>query len=516
MADRSIRGISLEGFEYDATELIALEEVLSLESGPVDLGQEGFWFDIVRGRWAAVAERLLEVMRYQIRDFSQPPPLSKGHIEQLLNEVGLNDRVLEFVARFALHLVSKSEHVSNGKALARQLIRQLRAAVNHGNPAEYVRAQQAAEAARDNNPAGLNFPGYTPADIPVQPHDYRFETAKDALGWGVFNLGPKLWALAGRQPSMPAYPQPEFASHPMIKAEDGTIRVALFSDSGTGTYPGRYVMRQVARQQCQQAVHLGDIYYTGTPEETRTHFAEPAEEIMRDADLFVLPGNHEMYGGGWAFAEFIAEKQAEKPGRVTQRQTGLNFCLTSDTHQIIGLDTEWAGAKYPPHGRVQRRALLDWLGARLSEGADKVNILVTSNQPYGLGTRKTTALYDDIEKTIDDRVQAWFWGNEHCCVLFEPGNFDFVGACIGHGGYPYQRLRKVQLKKSGAPIAWHDADARHAGIANVPQAAGNNGFCVLTLRPTGIVSLQYIDWRGQPVQRFDLHPDGQRLRIERV
>ena len=57
--------------------------------------------------------------------------------------------------------------------------------------------------------------------------------------------------------------------------------VALLADWGTGGSPAMSVLKSAASHVPDVLVHLGDVYYSGTPLEWRTNFVEPVEQIIR-------------------------------------------------------------------------------------------------------------------------------------------------------------------------------------------------------------------------------------------
>lgn len=57
----------------------------------------------------------------------------------------------------------------------------------------------------------------------------------------------------------------------------------------------------LAAQRPDVAIHLDDIYYSGTPAECDAHFLAPLRAAMPDTRLFSLCGNHDMYSGGTGY-----------------------------------------------------------------------------------------------------------------------------------------------------------------------------------------------------------------------
>lgn len=474
-----------------------LEKALSSELEAIR--SEDTW-DVERG---LVGDRLyralLRRLQYSAPNPAEPPPLTTSQLQSLL-DLGFNEPwILMIFAKIGLGRIAKDEPIENPELLAAQLLEQAQAGLHAGDLARHIWERQQAAADSIKVPDDFTFPGYDPAYAEVQPADYRFETARDALGWAVFALGPHTLTASGNA----AEPAP-FPTHGtnnycylMKPGADGTITVSLFADAGTGTYPGLYVIRQVARRKSNYAVHLGDVYYAGRRSEFSRNFTEPLQSVMEHSDLYVLAGNHEMLAGGWNLADFVHGKREPAAGRVAQHQEGFYFCLYDDKVQLVAIDTEWYGQDDVTDQQFE------WLGKRLEDGrqSGRLTVLLTSRQPFGFGSTKLTRLGRKLKPFANEGlIHAWFWGNVHYGALFKPNphkDIPYVGSCIGFGGYPYIRLPDEKIDTCRTEPDWVERDPRHLGIASAPQEQGNNGFCVLTIQPNGDLGLEYVDWRGQ-------------------
>ncbi len=88
-------------------------------------------------------------------------------------------------------------------------------------------------------------------------------------------------------------------------------RIALVSDWGTGAGPALGVVRQIAMQSPDIVVHLGDIYFSGTPRECTASFYDIVQSVLDRAHtnipVYALAGNHDMYSGGKGYYDLIDE-----------------------------------------------------------------------------------------------------------------------------------------------------------------------------------------------------------------
>lgn len=356
-------------------------------------------------------------------------------------------------------------------------------------------------------PPEFTFPDMDLDLIPIEPGLTKFETVADALGWLLFS-GPQfvLGGLLSRAPFR-WHNHPEHSSGFVYEMENPTpetpVDVALFSDFGTGLYHSRYIARQLERHQFPCAVHLGDVYYAGRRSEFRDHFEQPLNPVLEHTELFTLNANHEMLSGAFPYFDYMDRRRT----RDNQRQEGSYFCLRCDRFQLVGID----GA-YFEQGRYREAGLLEWLEKVLSAGRreGRLNILLSPDQAYEYGkVGPTPILTEDLHRLVLEKelVDLWFWGNTHYCALFDRSpDFPFLASCIGHGGYPYSRIRPN--RPSPAPLIFLETSPRFPEWTGVRQDRGNNGYCILSLKADGGLALTYIDWMGNRRFRAELARDG--------
>jgi hypothetical protein len=356
-------------------------------------------------------------------------------------------------------------------------------------------------------PADFNFDLYPQADIPIDTAETKFETRADWFGYAVHGGINAVRYHSGTLDAGPmrshAQAESKFIYLLDRRKEDEPLPIALFADFANGYYHSRYLARRIARNRYPYAAHLGDVYYAGEPDEVDRYLREPLQEVLdAQTEVFLIEGNHEMYSRGVPWLAYIDEVRTKYPNR--QRQEGQYFRLkrncpngVSKGFQIIAADTAWY-----EHARYGRGELREWLRESLKLGRDegRMNILLTSNEPYEYGKKGSTALWSDLRDLVIDNngaslVDLWFWGNTHYCALFErTTEFPFVGTCIGHGGYPYSRYYEGEY--SPAPCRWVEDDNRFGRDDTRPDR-GNNGYCELVLNPDGTAELVYIDWMGR-------------------
>lgn len=425
---------------------------------------------------------------------AEPPLLTPELLEQL-------ERQLETSPNETLARARRAWTPDLTLQQLRQAVRAARRAMSSPNTA----AENLDAAARHFSAASRSlppdfFPGIDPA-IAIDPEDRMFENDDlgGILGW-VFGAGALFLTQQIRtdeedflRHNAPAFPS-GFVYPLEFPAGGAPLDIALFSDFGVGRYYSRYIAKQLRANEYPYAIHLGDVYFAGRDEEFENFIDPLLNPILSRSKLFMLNSNHEMFSGGKPYFKYIKRRRDLAP--LVQQQEGSYFCLRSDRFQIIGIDTAFFG-----QGRMKDRRQLDWLRDRLQEGRrqGRINILLSADHPYRYGSKKLTKLLKDdlAEFVIQDKlVDLWFWGNTHYCALFHgTETAPFIGSCIGHGGYPYDTMKRGEDEP--APMAFLEERARFPKSTDVRQDKGNNGYCSMKLHPDGTIDLKYIDWMSE-------------------
>ncbi len=240
---------------------------------------------------------------------------------------------------------------------------------------------------------------------------------------------------------------PPQAAGPGIIEIPGNARIALLSDWGTGRRTAAAVLQNLAQQQPDIIIHLGDIYYAGTAAECEDNFRRPMDlalnRAQRQVPVYTLSGNHDMYSGGEGYYGLI--------GRLNDgpwRQRASYFCLRSagGHWQFIAMDTGLHA--YDPFEQHPLTFLEspeeDWVAARIAEFSGQTVLL--SHHPLFSATARigpggpdpwNPRLLASFQRfDAAGRVAAWFWGHEHTLMLYAPFAGLPRGRCIGCGAIP--------------------------------------------------------------------------------
>ena len=225
---------------------------------------------------------------------------------------------------------------------------------------------------------------------------------------------------------------PDRPADPYTVANDA--RIYLLADWGSGVARAKKIadriktmLGQTRRE--QHVIHLGDVYYSGWPEEYDEHFlahwpVQSGEEERYSS--WCLNGNHDMYSGGHGYFDHLLKDKRFRRQRSGGHFPASYFSLETDHWQVLGLDSAWedgglAGSQ------------LEWVRRRQREQPEKNLLLLTHHQPF-------SAFGDGYESLLpllaQNRVRAWFWGHEHRFALYKPRPDLPYGRLIGHSGVP--------------------------------------------------------------------------------
>ncbi len=272
----------------------------------------------------------------------------------------------------------------------------------------------------------------------------------------------------------------------------GPLRFGLLSDWASDTTESDAIAALVKAHTPDYTVHLGDVYFVGTPQEIKDNFtAEYASWPRGTAGSLALSGNHEMYSNGRAFFEELLPAMQVRDGESWATQQAGFFCLENEYWRVIGLDTGYTSVKnpilevfFPPdcHFREEQVA---WLKNQVALGNpdDKRGLIFLSHHPYFSAFRHNfTRPAQQLRELLGtaDRPVVWFWGHEHRLTIYDRTRVEegpeTWGRGIGHGGMPVELDEPKYAEKY--LLRYYDRRIRtRLGRA----AVGHNGFALLHL-----------------------------------
>jgi Calcineurin-like phosphoesterase len=284
-------------------------------------------------------------------------------------------------------------------------------------------------------------------------------------------------------------------------------RIALIGDWGTGTRPAIELLQLVADDEPDLVVHLGDIYYSGTPKECQEHFADVINRVLRrnsPVPVFTLSANHDMYCGGVGFYELIGRLNPEP-----YTQTASFFCLrSSDSRwQLLAMDTGLHDDNPLAVGDTVtflEDDELAWHCDRIDEFPGRT-ILLSHHQLFSgfspIGPSKSASdggssvnlrlLNAFQQMSAKKEIAAWFWGHEHSLSIYE----SFVGLnrgrCIGHGAVPVSITDDIYKPLKDRGQLPKILDGTRLGTS---QGVYNHGYVLLELKEQCIA--EYVEANG--------------------
>lgn len=260
-------------------------------------------------------------------------------------------------------------------------------------------------------------------------------------------------------------------------------------------------------------IHLGDVYYAGTPD--LSFFMPPLEETLHFLDLwpstdqlasrrsFALNSNHEMYSGARGLMNDVINGDA----RFAAQSGKTYFALQYAGWTILGLDTAYYATSFYMDGSLgpENGSQAAWINNLMqSENLSSENVIVLTHHNglrYDGATVK--ALWSEVRNALGGDPAAWYWGHVHNGVAYttpNPASLTTIARCVGHGAIPFGD-------------GWGLTRARYVDYyAHTPNPQGGanrvkNGFVLLTLASTGQVTEEFYEQDNPSSVYTTTYPD---------
>ena len=191
-------------------------------------------------------------------------------------------------------------------------------------------------------------------------------------------------------------------------------RVVIVGDIGTGTDVAAAVLVAALKFKPDAILHLGDVYFSGTPFEMKHRLVGLVREVMKSEKLhvpfFTVPGNHEYFTGAVPYLNAL--DSSDLVVDVSQKQPASYFCLRTadDGWQFLGLDTGYNG-HYMNVPAAAQQAVLDRLHVGVIEKPQNSKDVhwPSDHNPYfrlasgaNLPVRDTTSNVDQVTVRPDE------------------------------------------------------------------------------------------------------------------
>ena len=303
--------------------------------------------------------------------------------------------------------------------------------------------------AKDGTPGGTLASG---------GQEVKFATGVEGLDWFGW-----VWSLTKWVDRKDAHPllRPKTTTPDTLT---GDLRVAIAADWGTGLYGAltfaKTIRSMAAAGKFDIAMHLGDVYYSGTEDEVEDRFLKvwPADAAKINR---ALNGNHEMYSGGNGYFAKMLPKF---------NQESSYFAIQNENWVLVGLDTA-----YVDHDMDTTQVA--WLNTIVEQRGNRKVVLFSHQQPFSQLDNQGPKLQSALRHLLEaKRIRAWYWGHQHDCILYdEHETWKMFGRCLGNGGIPSSRNDTV--KKAAADATYPGAGG--ASWKRLPKTADAPGCIVL-------------------------------------
>lgn len=252
---------------------------------------------------------------------------------------------------------------------------------------------------------------------------------------------------------------PAVGKGPPPRAIANRAAFGLVGDWGTGAFaPAPAASLQVINSLSRSfrggrpdyAVHLGDVYYSGSPAQCRKHFLPYWKGGAQGA--FTLNSNHEMYSGARGYFGTLLPALG---------QSASYFALENADWIIVALDTAYYADVESAYmnGRLDEQRQLPYLrelADRASAGGKRM-VLLTHHNPVSEDGAETNALWDQVMGVCrrgagKNPLARWYWGHVHAGVVYK--DREGVGLrCAGHGAIPWGQASAFA---SSPHILWYE------------------------------------------------------------
>ncbi len=296
-------------------------------------------------------------------------------------------------------------------------------------------------------------------------------------------------------------------------------KVAIIGDWGTGMQDGEYLLEMILKNhQPDVIIHLGDIYYAGTPDECDANFYDIFQRLFakyKQIPVFTIPGNHDYYSFAYGYYQMVAKLNTGlKSKGINATQEASYFCLRTEDNgwQFLGMDTGYCdggplSARFPTDGPFLHPNEPEWHQDKL-DNFSGASILLSHHQvfsgnaeingltgTYGSIPYLNKNLVDFFRPNFGNKVAAWFWGHEHNQVKYQNNLFGLpIGRLVGASAY--EEPESETPYKQIFPEVPFSTDP-NATLA-VENEFFNHGFAIIDFsqrsHPTDAVTTQYFQY----------------------
>ncbi len=302
----------------------------------------------------------------------------------------------------------------------------------------------------------------------------------------------------GRRDALPYRKWQDLGDFVLPDVVPADARVALISDWGTGEPRPQALLRAVAALQPDVVIHLGDIYYSCSVREARA-FYDDVRTVFPEgsARVFTLCGNHDLYAGGAPYYGLL-DRLGQPASFFCLRNAHWQFLAADTGYNDFdpfreGAETTWVRDGTAPDGTPgsDHYSELAWHADKLLHPGGRRTVLMSHHPPFSRrgvirgGRLRNERLLAQFEPWLDT-VDLWFWGHEHCQIVYAPFAGVARGRCLGAGAIPTLPA-EAPYDPASSPLAGEpvpDLQDDPASRLRLDASTGlyDLGFALMTLR----------------------------------
>ncbi|WP_223426154.1 metallophosphoesterase family protein [Tateyamaria pelophila] len=244
-------------------------------------------------------------------------------------------------------------------------------------------------------------------------------------------------------------------------ARGGKTMFAIAGDWGTGAADAVAVRGAAMELNPDYLFHLGDVYYTGTPEFSlkrpflgsgyeNAHLVDfwPKDDL-KPGRSFTMNSNHEMYTGAWG----LFEDALSSP--IFAHQNGFSYgMIENDDWQIFYLDSAYCSPDFLKMYGALSDDQISFVQAMRKGKSNKKTIVMTHHTPFDLTGQieqisDGKSLLRDVAAALGNSLpDYWYFGHIHDGIVYAPKKVMDTPSgpaipgvcrmrCTGHASMPY-------------------------------------------------------------------------------
>ncbi|MBO9631843.1 MAG: metallophosphoesterase [Chitinophagaceae bacterium] len=282
-------------------------------------------------------------------------------------------------------------------------------------------------------------------------------------------------------PTLPTTPPPVIQ---LNKISTGTVKLAVIGDCGTGDYTLQRIMQSIYKEKPDYILHVGDVYYAGTPTANGPHgdkFFFPGEETSNlnffwppdyKGRSFTLNSNHEMYSGAIGYFNDALDAANGGVNSLFSAQKGSSyFVLKMGDWVLLGLDSAYQASTTDAFmtGSIGSPTDVQTKFLQQYRPNPAKTILFTHHNGFEPDLSAVSPLWAEIRNALGGDPYAWYWGHVHNGLVYKsPVAIPYAAPsfttktyarCLGHAALPYGPIKPPPYGQ----IVWQEPNLKPNG-----------------------------------------------------